>query len=238
MWGCKKDGASVGAKEADEVVQTNLEVEPEEDLQQEPDQTTEPDTSPPQEQTATQPPEQPEKSEDVFTVKLETTKGDIIIDVHRDWAPLGAERFHELVSVGFYDDVAFFRVIKDFMAQTGVSGKPKLNSKWGRKKIKDEPARKHNMRGNVSFAMAGPNSRTTQFFINLVDNKQLDPMGFAPFGMVRDMTQVDALFSGYGDGPPRGKGPNQQRLKQRGNKYLKKQFPDLDYIISAKIIEE
>ncbi len=124
------------------------------------------------------------------------------------------------------------------MAQTGVSGTPKLNKKWGKKKIKDEPARKHNIRGNVSFAMAGPNSRTTQFFVNLVDNTQLDPMGFAPFGTVRDMATVEKLFGEYGDGPPHGKGPNQQKIKKKGNKYLKNKFPDLDYIISAKIIEE
>ena len=124
------------------------------------------------------------------------------------------------------------------MAQTGISGKPQLNKKWGRKKIKDEPARKHNVRGMVTFAKAGPNSRTTQFFINLVDNTQLDAMGFAPFGKVRDMTAADALYSGYGDGPPAGKGPNQQRIKQKGNKFLKKKFPELDYIRSATIIEE
>ncbi|MCP4679806.1 MAG: peptidylprolyl isomerase [Deltaproteobacteria bacterium] len=174
----------------------------------------------------------------MYTVRLETTKGDIIIDIHRDWAPLGAERLHELVSSGYYNDVAFFRVIKDFMVQTGVSGKPKLNSKWGRKKLRDEPALRRNVRGTVSFAMAGPNSRTTQFFINLVDNKQLDPMGFTPIGKIRHMTAVDALYSGYGDGPPHGKGPDQQRIKKKGNKFLKNEFPDLDYIITATIIEE
>lgn len=176
--------------------------------------------------------------EDSFAVKLETTKGDIVIDVNRDWSPLGAERFHELVSSGFYNDVAFFRVMENFMAQTGVSGNPSLNRKWGKKKIKDEPPKTSNTRGTVSFAKAGPNSRTTQFFINLVDNSQLDAMLFAPFGKVRDMTAADALFAGYGDGPPQGKGPNQQKLKAQGNKYLKKKFPKLDYITSATILDE
>jgi peptidyl-prolyl cis-trans isomerase A (cyclophilin A) len=235
-WGCKKQDASPGAAEADDVAAESA--EPSEatvDAEAE---------APADEAPAEETPEEsapaaaaPEKSEDVYTVKLDTTKGEIIIDVHRDWAPLGAERFQELVTAGFFDDAAFFRVMKDFMAQTGVAAKPALNRKWGKKKIKDEPARKHNVRGMVSFAKAGPNSRTTQFFINLVDNTQLDAMGFAPFGQVRDMTAVDALHSGYGDGPPNGKGPNQTKLKQQGNKYLKKKFPDLDYIRTATIME-
>jgi peptidyl-prolyl cis-trans isomerase A (cyclophilin A) len=233
MWGCKKEGASAGAVEAPDVEPVTADAE----VGTEPVASEE--TAQPQEaasEEAASPP--PEKSEDMYTVKLETTKGDIIIDVHRDWAPLGAERFHELVTSGFYTDVAFFRVMKDFMAQTGVSGDPKLNAKWGRKKIRDEPARKRNIRGAVTFAKAGPNSRTTQVFVNIVDNPQLDPAMFAPIGKVRDMTVVEALYSGYGDGPPGGNGPNQQRLKKKGNKYLKKNFPDLDYIKTATIIEE
>lgn len=184
------------------------------------------------------PPPAYEKPEGAITVKLETTKGDIIIDVVPVWAPKGAERFLELVGSGYYTDVAFFRVMKGFMAQTGVSGEPKLNKKWGSKRIKDDPVMKRNKRGTVTFAHAGPNSRTTQFFINLVDNTQLDASGFSPFGQVRDMTAADALYSGYGDGPPNGKGPDQQKIKTKGNKFLKEQFPELDYIISTTIIEE
>jgi peptidyl-prolyl cis-trans isomerase A (cyclophilin A) len=188
------------------------------------------ETAPPKEET-------PTKEEDVFSVKLDTTKGDIIIDVHRNWAPLGADRFLELVRSGYYNDVAFFRVIKNFMAQAGISGIPKLNNQWATNPIRDDKVEKSNLRGMVSFAMAGANTRTTQFFINLKDNTSLDGMGFAPIGQVRDMTVVDALYSEYGDGPPTGKGPNQNQLRQQGKKLLKK-FPDIDYIKTATIIKE
>jgi len=179
-----------------------------------------------------------EKPEGAITVKLETTKGDIVIDVVPEWAPKGSERFLELVRTGYYNDVAFFRVMKGFMAQTGVSGDPKLNKKWGKKRIKDDPVLKRNTRGTVTFAHAGKNSRTTQFFINLVDNTQLGASGFTVFGQVRDMTAADALYSGYGDGPPNGNGPDQQKIKKKGNAFLKEKFPELDYIISATIVEE
>jgi peptidyl-prolyl cis-trans isomerase A (cyclophilin A) len=240
VWGCKKTDASPGAAEADDA-EPVAEASPPSEADQAP-ASSEPtlDNAPGGDTPAETAPESPvsaEKPDDVFSVRLETTKGDIIIDVHRDWAPLGAERFHELVRAGFYDDVAFFRVMEGFMAQTGISGQPKLNAKWGKKTIRDEPARKHNLRGMITFAKAGPDSRTTQFFINLVDNTQLDAMGFAPFGKVRDMAAVDALYTGYGDGPPSGKGPDQQRIKQKGNGFLKKKFPKLDYIIAATIIE-
>lgn len=176
------------------------------------------------------------KAPERYAVKLETTKGDIIIDVTRAWAPQGADRFHELVKAGYYDDCAFFRVIKGFMAQVGISGDPSANAVWRTKRIPDDPVRESNTRGRVTFAMAGPDSRTTQVFINFQDNRQLDGMGFAPFGQVRNMEVVDQLFSGYGEGAPRGRGPSQARLQTEGNPYLKAEFPNLDYILKARLM--
>lgn len=209
------------------------------DVTAEPEAAAIPEAQPePAAEPAPPPPPAYAKPAGAITVKLETTKGDIVVDVVPVWAPKGAERFVELVRAGYYTDVAFFRVMQGFMAQTGVSGDPKLNRKWGAKRIKDDPVMKRNKRGTVTFAHAGPHSRTTQFFINLVDNTQLDAMGFSVFGQVRDMAAADALYSGYGDGPPNGKGPDQSKLKQKGNAFLKADFPELDYIISATIIEE
>ncbi len=173
-----------------------------------------------------------------FVVKLETTKGDIMIDVDRSWAPEGADRVYNLVKIGFYDDVAFFRVIKGFMAQIGIHGNPKVASVWRDARIKDDAVKGTNSPGMVSFATAGPNTRTTQFFINLGNNGRLDGMGFAPFGKVRDMKPVKALYSGYGEGAPRGGGPAQGLLQSQGNAYLKASFPELDYIIKATIVAE
>ncbi len=178
-----------------------------------------------------------EQAPPTFSVKFETTKGDLLIDVTREWAPLGADRFYSLVRAGYYNDVAFFRVIKGFMAQVGISGDPALNATWRTKRITDDPVKQSNTEGMVSFAMGGPNSRTTQIFINFVNNSRLDKMGFASFGKVRDMQPVKALYSEYGEGAPRGKGPNQGRLQMEGNPYLKRDFPELDYIKTAQIIE-
>ena len=172
-----------------------------------------------------------------YTVELDTTKGAIVIDVRRDWAPKGADRFYERVQKGYFTDVAFFRVISGFMAQVGISGDPALNAEWRTKRIPDDPVKASNSRGTVTFATSGPDSRTTQFFINFVDNSRLDGMGFAPFGKVRDMAPVEALYDGYGEGAPRGRGPSQARMQSEGNAYLRKDFPKLDYIKSAKIIE-
>ena len=173
---------------------------------------------------------------DEFSVKLVTTKGDIVIDVKKAWAPKGADRFHELVTAGYFTDVAFFRVIDGFMAQVGIHGDPAVNKEWRTKKIDDDPVKESNKRGTVSFATSGKNSRTTQFFINFDDNGKLDGMGFSPFGKVRDMKVVDQIFSGYGEGAPRGTGPSQARLQKEGNAYLEREFPKLDYIKSAEII--
>jgi peptidyl-prolyl cis-trans isomerase A (cyclophilin A) len=178
-----------------------------------------------------------EKAPDKFAVTFETAKGDIIIDVTREWAPLGADRFYSLVRSGYYNDVAFFRVIKGFMAQAGISGNPELNAKWRTMRIADDPVKQSNTKGMVTFATGGANSRTTQIFINFGNNSRLDRMGFAPFGKVRDMQAAEALYSEYGEGAPRGRGPNQQRLQMQGNTYLRSDFPELDYIKTARVIE-
>lgn len=171
-----------------------------------------------------------------YTVKLETTKGEILIDVTREWAPEGADRFYNLVKVGYYDDVAFFRVVEGFMAQVGIHGDPAVSRVWKAARIPDDPVRQSNTRGMVTFATSGPNSRTTQFFINFSDNSNLDGMGFSPFGRVSDMATVDALHNGYGEGAPRGRGPAQQRIQGEGNQYLRAEFPQLDYIRRATIV--
>lgn len=179
-----------------------------------------------------------ETAPDTFTVKFETTKGDILLDVTRDWAPNGADRFYNLVKIGYYDDVAFFRVIDGFMAQIGIHGRGEVNKIWRKAQIQDDPVKESNLRGMVSFATAGPNTRTTQFFINYGANTRLDGMGFAPFAKVRDMATVEALYKDYGEGAPMGKGPRQDRLQNEGNSYLKQYFPNLDYIVKATILEE
>jgi len=173
-----------------------------------------------------------------YTVKFETTKGDILIDVTRDWAPLGADRFYNLVSMGFYDDIAFFRVIDGFMAQFGVHGDPAVAKIWKEAQIDDDPVTQTNSAGMLTFATAGPNTRTTQLFMNFGDNSNLDPMGFAPFGKLRSMDVLNKLNAEYGEGAPRGKGPHQDRLQSQGNAYLKASFPNLDYIVKATIVTE
>jgi len=177
-----------------------------------------------------------------FTVKVETTKGEFLIKVHRDWAPIGADRFFNLVSMGYYDDTAFYRVIltpRPFMAQMGFNGDPAVNSAWRMARMKDDPVKKSNTRGMVTFATSGENSRTTQFFINYVDNSRLDGMGFSPFGeVIEGMGVVKKFYSGYGEGAPQGKGPSQARIAAEGNAYLKAEFPKLDYIVKAEILAD
>jgi peptidyl-prolyl cis-trans isomerase A (cyclophilin A) len=177
-----------------------------------------------------------EQAPPVYKVKFETTKGNFTVEVHRDWAPKGADRFYELVKSGFYNDVRFFRVISGFMAQFGINGNPQTMAQWREKPIQDDPVKASNKRGMLTFAMAGPNTRTTQVFINFADNTRLDGMGFAPVGQViSGMDVVDKLYAGYGEGAPRGQGPEQGRLQTEGNAYLQKSFPKLDYIKKATI---
>ena len=175
---------------------------------------------------------------DVFQARFETSKGDFTIEVHREWAPNGADRFYNLVSNGFYDDVRFFRVLDGFMAQFGISGDPQVSAVWRVRAIPDDPVQQSNTRGYVSYAMAGPNTRTTQIFMNYGDNSQLDGQLFAPFGVVvSGMEVVEELHSGYGEGAPRGAGPSQGRIQAEGNAYLESEFPQLDYVERASIID-
>ncbi|MFO0744687.1 MAG: peptidylprolyl isomerase [Myxococcota bacterium] len=173
-----------------------------------------------------------------FKVKFHTTKGDFTIETTRAWSPNGADRFYNMVKAGFYKDIAFFRVIDGFMVQFGISGDPKISAAWREASIQDDPsAGQSNTRGMVTFAKTGrPNSRTTQIFINFGDNANLDGMGFTPFGkVVEGMEIVDKLYKGYGEGAPRGNGPDQQKVQFEGNTYLKAQFPEMDYVTSAEL---
>jgi peptidyl-prolyl cis-trans isomerase A (cyclophilin A) len=178
-----------------------------------------------------------EKAPEVYEVKFETTKGDFVVKVTRAWAPNGADRFYNLVKHGYYNGASFFRVIGGFMAQFGINAAPAVNAQWQVAAIKDDPVKKSNTRGFITFAMGGANTRTTQVFINYADNSRLDPMGFAPFGEVRKgMDVVDRLYDGYGDGPPSGRGPRQDLIQSRGSAYLEKEFPKLDSINSATLL--
>lgn len=173
---------------------------------------------------------------DSFRARFTTTKGDFVIAVHRAWAPLGADRFYNLVRSGYYDGVRFFRVLSGFMAQFGIHGDTAVAAAWRERRIPDDPVRRTNVRGMLSFATAGPGTRTTQVFINFGNNDRLDAMGFAPFGqVVSGMEVVDSLYNGYGEGAPGGRGPNQSRMQAEGEAYLARQFPRLDRVIKATI---
>ncbi|RYE94686.1 MAG: peptidylprolyl isomerase [Myxococcales bacterium] len=174
----------------------------------------------------------------MFKARFESTKGPFVIEVHRDWSPNGADRFYNLVKMGFYDDTKFFRAVDNFMVQFGLHGSPDVNRRWRSARIADDPVKQSNKRGYVSFAMAGPGSRTTQVFISYVDrNTNLDAMGFSPFGqVVEGMDVVDSLHKGYGEGAPRGRGPDQGRIQSEGNAYLTRDFPQLDGVKKATIV--
>jgi peptidyl-prolyl cis-trans isomerase A (cyclophilin A) len=178
-----------------------------------------------------------EKAPAVYKVKFDTSKGPFEVEVYRGWAPNGADRFYNLVKNGFYNDARFFRVIEGFMVQFGISGDPKTAAAWRDANIPDDPVKQSNARGTITFATAGPNTRTTQTFINFGDNAGLDQQGFSPFGkVVSGMKVVDSLYSGYGEGAPGGAGPNQGQVQMQGNAYLEKSFPKLDYIKKATIV--
>ncbi len=174
---------------------------------------------------------------EVFHVKLDTSKGTIDIEVHRDWAPLGADHFFQLVKSGFYDGARFFRVVRGFVVQFGINGDPQTNALWANAMLPDDPAKEHNVTGTVTFAMRGRNTRSTQLFINLADNrKSLDTQGFTPIGKVVDgMPVVLDLYGFYGDMAPTGQGPDPQRIQQQGNDYLESHFPRLDFIKKATV---
>jgi len=177
-----------------------------------------------------------EQAPATYKVKFDTTKGPFVVEVTRAWAPKGADRFYNLVKNGFYDNVRFFRVISGFMVQFGINGDPGVMARWRTAQISDDPVTQSNKRGTITFATAGPNTRTSQVFINFADNANLDGMGFAPFGrVIKGMEIVDKIYSGYGEGAPSGKGPEQGRVQAEGDAYLTKDFPKLDYIKKATI---
>jgi peptidyl-prolyl cis-trans isomerase A (cyclophilin A) len=178
-----------------------------------------------------------ERAPATFRARFETTAGDFVIEVHRDWAPFGADRFYTLLKGGYFDGVRFFRVISGFMAQVGIHGDPHVAAAWRDQRIPDDPVRQSNTRGMVTFATAGPNTRTTQIFINYGDNRRLDGSGFAPFGKVVDgMEVVDRLYAGYGEGSPGGQGPDQSRIEAEGNAYLEREFPKLDQVRHTTLV--
>jgi peptidyl-prolyl cis-trans isomerase A (cyclophilin A) len=178
-----------------------------------------------------------EKAPDTFQARFSTTKGSFTIEVTRSLAPNGADRFYNLVRSGYFNDVAFFRVVPGFMCQFGIHGDPAVAAKWRDANIADDAVKGSNARGTITFATAGPNTRTTQLFINFGDNANLDGQGFSPFGkVVEGMAVVDKLNGEYGDGAPFGRGPDQGRIQSEGNSYLKKDFPNLDYIKSVSLV--
>jgi len=177
-----------------------------------------------------------EQAPATYKARFDTSKGVFVIDVNRDWAPVGADRFYNLVKNGFYDENRFFRVISGFMVQFGINGNPQVSTPWRSAQIKDDPVKQSNKRGFITFATSGPNSRTTQVFINFGDNARLDGMGFAPFGQISSgMNVVDQLYAEYGEGAPGGRGPNQGRIQSEGNAYLTRDFSNLDFVRKATI---
>lgn len=174
--------------------------------------------------------DEPQKG--IFTVKVESSAGDYTIEVHREWAPVGAERFYQLVKAGYYDECRYFRVVPDFMVQFGMNGDPAVQREWERN-IKDDPVTQSNMRSYVTFATSGPDRRTTQIFINYGDNSRLDPDGFAPFGkVIEGMENVDAINPMYGESP------QQPSIGSGGNAYLQRSFPELDFVKKMSILSE
>jgi peptidyl-prolyl cis-trans isomerase A (cyclophilin A) len=175
---------------------------------------------------------------DVYKVRFETSKGAFIVEVHKEWAPKGAERFWKLLNMRFFDDTRFFRVRPDFIVQFGLSGDPQTNSLLNAMPIQDDPVKQKNARGMISFAQAGKNTRRTQVFINLKDNRSLDRDGFAPFGKVVEGLEVlEKLYAGYGEWSPPGSGPSAAKIQMEGNSYLDSRYPRLDRLKKAVILD-
>jgi peptidyl-prolyl cis-trans isomerase A (cyclophilin A) len=195
-------------------------------------------SSPAPKETAKQPAAAaPAHAPGIFRVKFATTKGPFVVEVHRDWAPRGADRFHELIADRFYDGLYFFRVIKGFVVQWGIHKDPRVTARWNSMAIPDDLVKESNRRGTITFATSGPNTRATEPFINLADNRRLDSRGFAPFGkVVEGMDVVDSLYHGYGDGPPQGEGVDQAKAEAQGNEYIEGRFPKLDKILTARLV--
>jgi len=175
-----------------------------------------------------------DKAPDTFQVKFATTRGDFTVTVHREWAPMGVDRFYNLVKHHFYDNASFFRVVPGFVVQFGLSAYPPVNAAWRTANLKDDPVTQSNKRGYLTFATAGPNTRTTQVFISLKDNARLDGMGFAPFGVVdgAGMKVVEMFYDQYGDDA----GPDQGQIEAQGKPYLDKGWPKLDSIKTATLV--
>ena len=168
---------------------------------------------------------------ETFRVRFETSCGDFTVEVQRKWASNGADRFHELVKAGFYDECRFFRVVPGFVVQWGMNGDPAVYTKWKDREIKDDKVTESNLKGFITFASRGPDTRTCQLFINLEDNQRLDNLGFAPFGkVIEGMDVVEKINAEY------GQSPNQSLIQEQGNEYLKAKFPKLDYIKKATIV--
>ena len=178
----------------------------------------------------------PENAPDVFQALLDTSKGPVVIEVHRAWAPAGVDHFYSLAQSGFYDGARFFRIVRNYVVQFGINGNPKINRLWANTTLRDDPVRERNRKGTVTYAKIGPNSRTTQLFINLKDNLALDRDGFAPIGrVIEGMDNVESFYDSYGDMPPRGQGPEPSKIETQGNEYLQNKFPRLDYIKKVTI---
>jgi peptidyl-prolyl cis-trans isomerase A (cyclophilin A) len=173
-----------------------------------------------------------EHAPELYKARITTSKGDFVVEVHRDWAPQGADRFYNLIKIGFFDDARFFRVMKGFVVQWGIhaEGDPVM-SRWRNANIPDDPVKQSNVKGTLAFAMAGPNTRSTQVFVSYGDNVKLDAMGFAPFGkVVEGMDVAESLYAGY------GQTPDQTRIQREGNSYLGREFPQLDYVKKATLV--
>ena len=173
-------------------------------------------------------------------VRIETTQGPFVIELVRDWAPRGVDRFYGLVSAHYFDDSRFSRVVPGFIAQFGIAGDPRVTALWKDAAIADDSVRTSNLRGTIAFAMTGPNTRTTQVFVNLVDNVRLDAQGFAPIGrVIEGMDVVDRLYSGYGESAGGGmRAGRQARVLAEGNAYLDREFPKLDHLVKATIVQD
>jgi cyclophilin family peptidyl-prolyl cis-trans isomerase len=180
-----------------------------------------------------------QQSPDIFKVRFETSKGSFVIEAHREWAPRGVDRFYNLVRTGFFDNSRLFRIRAGYIAQFGIPGDPEVAAVWRHQAIPDDSVRQSNIRGFIGYAMTGPNTRTTQLYINLSDNSRLDRDGFAPFGkVVEGMEIVDRIYAGYGEDAGGGmRGGKQGKIFEGGNAYMDREFPNLDRLVRATIVK-
>lgn len=180
-------------------------------------------------------PELNEQGPDVWRARFQTTQGNFMVEVHREWAPIGADRFYNLVNNGYFDGMKFFRVVAGFMAQFGIHGDPAISMRWLEATLQDEPVTQSNTRGRITYAKSGaPNSRSVQLFINYGNNAALDRQGFAPFGeVIEGMDVVDSLYSGYGNATTSRQG----EIAMQGDAFLDANFPELDSIVTAAIVD-